>query len=249
MSRGIRIRKSEDLVWRRGTRPCRNWPGGWDGGGGRGGDDHPNYNERLRRYRLALLLAMSSVVMLFVSFTTAYVVRKAGAVWDPAATISSATGSPVAAAAFSAAEHRCAAAEHLHAGDCPADAPRRMLRWRRSPTSPAFASTTIIRCLVVGDDRSGSGLSRRTGLRLASAGTVQPQLRHQHQQLVLLHPHRSACRSPAGRLDRSCSGPAVTSWLRKPPETRSIILDVTAWYWHFMGLLWLYIFGLLYFGR
>ena len=30
------------------------------------------------------MLALSSVVMLFVSFTTAYVVRKAGAVWDPA---------------------------------------------------------------------------------------------------------------------------------------------------------------------
>ena len=36
---------------------------------------------------------------------------------------------------------------------------------------------------------------------------------------------------------------------RRPPETRRIILDVTAWYWHFMGLLWLYIFGLLYFAR
>ena len=39
------------------------------------------------------------------------------------------------------------------------------------------------------------------------------------------------------------------SWLHKPPETRRIIVDVTAWYWHFMGLLWLYIFGLLYFAR
>src|SRR5208337_840943 len=43
-----------------------------------------SYGERLRRYRLGVLLALSSVVMLFVSFTTAYVVRKAGAVWDPA---------------------------------------------------------------------------------------------------------------------------------------------------------------------
>ena len=45
---------------------------------------HPSYGERLRRYRLGLMLALSSVVMLFVSFTTAYVVRKAGAIWDPA---------------------------------------------------------------------------------------------------------------------------------------------------------------------
>src|SRR5581483_11550481 len=44
-----------------------------------------------------------------------------------------------------------------------------------------------------------------------------------------------------------CAG--LSNLLRKPPETRRIILDVTAWYWHFMGLLWLYIFGLLYFAR
>jgi cytochrome c oxidase subunit III len=41
----------------------------------------------------------------------------------------------------------------------------------------------------------------------------------------------------------------VTNWLHKPPETRRIIIDVTAWYWHFMGALWIYIFGLLYFAR
>jgi len=27
------------------------------------------------------------------------------------------------------------------------------------------------------------------------------------------------------------------------------VIDVTAWYWHFMGALWLYIFALLYFAR
>src|SRR5438094_739094 len=28
-------------------------------------------------------------------------------------------------------------------------------------------------------------------------------------------------------------------------KTRSIVVDVTAWYWHFMALLWIYIFGLM----
>jgi len=28
-----------------------------------------------------------------------------------------------------------------------------------------------------------------------------------------------------------------------------IVVDVTAWYWHFMALVWLYIFGLLEFVR
>ena len=37
--------------------------------------------------------------------------------------------------------------------------------------------------------------------------------------------------------------------LRKPVETLRIWVDVTAWYWHFMALLWIYIFALLYFAR
>ena len=38
----------------------------------------------LRRYRMLIAFGLASVVMIFVSFTTAFVVRKAGAVWDPA---------------------------------------------------------------------------------------------------------------------------------------------------------------------
>jgi cytochrome c oxidase subunit III len=41
----------------------------------------------------------------------------------------------------------------------------------------------------------------------------------------------------------------ITNWLHRPPETRRIVIDVTAWYWHFMGLLWIYIFALMYFAR
>jgi cytochrome c oxidase subunit 3 len=33
--------------------------------------------------------------------------------------------------------------------------------------------------------------------------------------------------------------------LRRPVTTRSIVVDVTAWYWHFMAVLWVYIFCLL----
>src|SRR5664279_6224641 len=67
-----------------GRGPTDYWPRGGGGGGGRGGDDNlPNYRERLRRYRMLIAFALTSVVMIFVSFTTAYVVRKAGAVWDP----------------------------------------------------------------------------------------------------------------------------------------------------------------------
>jgi cytochrome c oxidase subunit 3 len=40
----------------------------------------------------------------------------------------------------------------------------------------------------------------------------------------------------------------ATQWLRKPLEVRRIVVDVTAWYWHFMAVLWLYVFALLLFA-
>ena len=42
---------------------------------------------------------------------------------------------------------------------------------------------------------------------------------------------------------------ATVSLLHKPVEARRIVVDVTAWYWHFMFLLWVYIFALLWFVR
>jgi len=37
--------------------------------------------------------------------------------------------------------------------------------------------------------------------------------------------------------------------LHRPVNSRLIILDVTGWYWHFMAILWIYIFCLLEFAR
>ena len=39
------------------------------------------------------------------------------------------------------------------------------------------------------------------------------------------------------------------SLLHKPVEARRITVDITAWYWHFMAVLWIYIFALLGFAR
>jgi cytochrome c oxidase subunit III len=42
---------------------------------------------------------------------------------------------------------------------------------------------------------------------------------------------------------------ATTSLLRKPIESRRIVVDITAWYWHFMAVLWIYVFALLGFAK
>src|SRR5215510_14189173 len=55
------------------------------GGGddGRFGPGLPDYSTRLRRARFGLLVALTLVLMLFVSFTSAYVVRQGLPTWDP----------------------------------------------------------------------------------------------------------------------------------------------------------------------
>jgi cytochrome c oxidase subunit 3 len=37
--------------------------------------------------------------------------------------------------------------------------------------------------------------------------------------------------------------------LRRPMESRAIVVDVTGWYWHFMAVLWVYILCVLEFAR
>src|SRR5215475_14351274 len=38
-------------------------------------------------------------------------------------------------------------------------------------------------------------------------------------------------------------------FLRRPAESRVVVVDIAAWYWHFMAVLWVYIFSLLKFAR
>src|SRR5437879_2127269 len=58
--------------------PIRN-----DGGDDRPGPGSPDYATRLRRARLGLLVALTPVIMLFVSFSSAYVVRQGLPTLDP----------------------------------------------------------------------------------------------------------------------------------------------------------------------
>jgi heme/copper-type cytochrome/quinol oxidase subunit 3 len=39
------------------------------------------------------------------------------------------------------------------------------------------------------------------------------------------------------------------SLLHKAIESRRIVIEIAAWYWHFMAALWLYVFALLAFVR
>jgi cytochrome c oxidase subunit 3 len=249
MSRGISIRDPKTSFGGGGRGPAENWPGGWDGGGGRGGDDRPNYNERLRRYRLGVMLAMSSVVMLFVSFTTAYVVRKAGAVWDPARNDYISNWVPLSLPVRILL---------INTGILLLSSTTLEIARRRAAQDVALAPIANIPGIRVNENHSLPWLWATVVL---GAGFLAGQVYAWHA----LERHNVTFASNAssafffiltgvhavhllgGLLALLYAG--ISNLFHKPPETRRIVLDVTAWYWHFMGLLWLYIFGLVYFAR
>jgi cytochrome c oxidase subunit 3 len=239
-----------------GRGPAVNWPGGWGGGGGGrggggrgGGDDRPSYSERLKRYRLGVLLALSSVVMLFVSFTTAYVVRKAGAAWDPARNDFASNWIPLALpvrillcntlvlllSSFTLEVARRRAAEDVALAPI-AGIPG--IRIDDHHALPWIWTTVALGLGFVAGQVYAWRILERNNITFASNPSSS-------FFFILTGVH--AVHLMGGILALLYAG--ITNWLHKPPETRRIIIDVTAWYWHFMGALWIYIFGLLYFAR
>jgi len=229
--------------------PADYWPGGGGGGGGRGGGDEIPYRERLRRCRMGVLLGLTSVAMLFVSFTTAYVVRKAGAVWDPARNDYISNWVPItlplrillmntcvlllSSATLEIARSRAAADVAVAPiGRIPG------IRVSDRDSLPWVWTTIVLGCLFLGGQyyawrqlaASNPNLSTSVSSGFFFVLTGVHAVHLMGALLALLY---------AG----------MTTWLRRPPETRRIVIDVTAWYWHFMAVLWVYVFGLLYFAR
>jgi cytochrome c oxidase subunit 3 len=225
------------------------WPGDGDGGGGRGDDSAPNYQERLRRYRFGLVLGLSSVVMLFVSFTTAYVVRKAGEVWDPATNNYVSSWIPVRLPISMLLLNTTL----LLVSSATIEVAR-----RRAAQDVALAPITGMPGIRVSDTHSFPWLWATVLLGIGFvAGQVEAWRQLQRANInisttasssfffVLTGVH--AVHLIGGLLVLLYAG--IFTWFRRAPERRRIVIDVTAWYWHFMGALWLYVFGLVYFAR
>jgi len=233
-----------------GRRPTDDWPSGGGGGGGRGGgDDFPGYRERLRRYRLLIAFLLSSVVMIFVSLTTAYVVRKAGPVWDPARNDYVSNWVPTTLPVATLLVNTFV----LLLSSLTLEMAR-----RRAAEDAVLAPIANIPGIRISENRSLPWLWATIVLGLTFLGgqyLAWHQLRLSHIDIetnvsssfffILTGVH--AVHLMGGILALLYAG--MTYWLHRPPETRRIVIDVTAWYWHFMGVLWIYVFGLLYFGR
>jgi len=198
---------------------------------------------------MGVLLGLTSVVMLFVSFTTAYVVRKAGAVWDPAGNDYISNWVPIvlplrillgntailliSGITLEMARRRAAADVAL----APiAGMPG--IRVSDRASLPWTYATIVLGVMFLAGQYYA-------WLQIAATNSVLSASLSSGFFFLLTGVH--AVHLMGGILALLYAG--ASTFLRRPPETRRIVIDVTAWYWHFMALLWVYIFGLLYFAR
>ena len=214
--------------------------GGGDGGRGRGsGDSMPNYGERLRYARLGLAVAMTPILMLFISFTAVYLIRRGLFGFD-------------------------LNGETYVRGWVPVHLPWLVLfantailigssvtidRARRGITrEAALAPVQSIPGVSLGEERHFPwlGLTALLGI-LFLAGQLlvwrELSVRGFHltggtsSSFVYILTAMHGLHLAGGILALLFALGA--SLLHKNVETRRIVVDVTSWYWHFMTAIWI----------
>lgn len=231
-------------------------PPAYGGGGDHGpGDGAPDYEHRLHRARLGLLLGVVSITMLFVTIPVILLLRQANLAFDPQThsyvqqwtpvtlpvrlllwntlilLVSSLT---VEMARRSSAREILMAPVHEIAGIAPEKG------WR----IPWLALTVILGlCFLVGQWMAWNAV-RAHGLHI---------VQRFHFSMTGMNPFfylltgAHAMHLAVGILVLLYAG--LITLLHSSLEHRRIVIEIAAWYWHFMGVLWIYIFALLQFGH
>jgi cytochrome c oxidase subunit 3 len=222
------------------------------GGGGNGngrGDNGPDYGERLRRARLGLVLGLTAVIMLFVGFTSALLVRKGLPTFDQQTNTYSRDWVPIPLPWTLLLINT---AVLLGSSLTIEFARRDMAR------QVALAPVKSIPGVSLGQERNFPwlGITLVLGLGFLAGQFLVYRVLQEHRVFVNKSPSSSfaylllathAVHLAGGVIAMTWA--AVTSFLQRPLESRRIVIDITAWYWHFMALLWVYIVALLLIAR
>ena len=216
--------------------------GGGGGGGGRGdGDGLPSFQQQLQRYRLGLVLAAASIVMLFLSFTTLFVARRQAGRFDPTTGAFQSdwigvslpikillinTVVLIVSSLLLEMARRAARMEAILVpmGRIPGVQPVRQL-------SLAWVWAAFV---------SGSGFlfgqyCAWQHLHLSGVGVASGPASTFFYLLTGVHALHLAAGLVILLYASFASGP------RHSLERRCITLDITAWYWHFMTVMWVYV--------
>ena len=220
--------------------------GGDDGRGGDGMSDSipdfiPNYGERLRRARMGLAVAMTPIVMLFVSFTAVYLIRRGFLSLDLSNADFIQTWLPVRLPWTLLLANTAV----LVVSSITIDLARREIT-----REAALAPVQSIPGISLGDERRFPWLGVTTVLGIAFlAGQLlvwsNLSSRGFHlaggtsSSFVYILTAMHGLHLAGGVLALFFANAA--SLLHRPVETRRIVIDVTSWYWHCMTGLWIYI--------
>ena len=218
------------------------------GGGddGRGGDGQlPNYGARLRRARLGLVCGIVTVCMVFVSLTSAYIFRKGLPTLDDASSSYVRDWGRVDLPWLLLAMNTAI----LLLSSVTMEFAR-----RNAARQAALAPLRSIPGVSLGNERTFPwlGITVLLGIGFLAGQWLAWGELHARGFFVDTNPNSSfvflltvahAIHLAGGMI--ALLWAASSSLLHKPVEARRIVVDITAWYWHFMAVLWIYVFALL----
>ena len=216
------------------------------GGGddGRGGDI-PDYGARLRRARLGLICGIATVGMVFISLTSAYIFRR---------------GLPTFQGESNSYVRDWGSVDlpwvllGVNTAILLISSITMELARRKAARQAALAPVSSIPGVSLGEERNFPWLGATVVLGVAflvGQWMAWGEL-HTRGFFVDTNPSSSfAFLLTIAHALHLAGGMIALIWassaslLHKPLEARRIAVDITAWYWHFMALLWIYIFLLL----
>jgi cytochrome c oxidase subunit 3 len=224
-------------------------PNGGDGGDDSQGSNFPNYGARLRRARLGLICGIATVSMVFISLTSAYVVRQGLPTFDGATNSYVRDWGHVQLPWLLLGINTVL----LLVSSLTMELARRDIK-RRAALAPLQSMPGI----SLGEEKKFPwlGVTVLLGLGfLVGQWMAWGELKargffvdtNPNSSFVYLLTATHAVHLAGGILALLWAG--MTSLLHRPIEGRRIVVDVTAWYWHFMAVLWVYVFALLGFAR
>jgi len=209
------------------------------------GDDFgpPFFDTRLRRARLGLVVGLTGIAMIFISFTSAYIVRQGLPTLDPRTNTLLHDWFPVPLPRLLLLNTVVLLISSVT-----------MELARRQAARKALAQFSSVSGISVDAKEEMSwlaltvvlGLSFLTGQwmawrELAANGFFVGS--SPSSSFVYLLTGMHGVHLFGGVVALLSAG--VASMLRRPADSQSILVDVTGWYWHFMALLWFYILCLL----
>ena len=210
-----------------------------------GGDDGSDYSwlpldARLRRARLGMSVGISGIVMIFVSFTSAYLVRQGLPTLDPRTGTLVHDWIPVRLPTLVLVNTCVLLISSLTMALARRQAAREVAgAFVAQEGQISWLALTVVLGLSF---LTGQGMVWRelaaSGFYLATAPS---------SSFVYLLTGMHGVHLLGGVLALLVAGAA--SLLRRPATSRLVMLDVTGWYWHFMAFLWICILGLLEFAR